>query len=462
MIANPQAIGSSSIDSALVSKYNRPAPRYTSYPTALQFRVIDDPESQEAMYTDSESGGPLSLYFHLPFCKSLCWFCGCTKIISTDVCLADRYIDYLEKEIAMVRPKIASDRKAVQLHFGGGSPNFLIPEQIDRLSSLIHDHFEFEEGAEISVELDPRTLTKEKVDAFRRMGMNRASMGVQDLNPKVQEAIHRIQPSDMNRQAIAWLEEAGIHKLNIDLIYGLPRQTVESFSETLEEVLEYDPDRLAIFSYAHVPWSKPAQRILERNPMPNAQEKVGILERIVEALLDAGYAHIGMDHFAKQWDALALAQKEKKMQRNFQGYSLHKDVEICSFGISAISQTDRTYRQNVKELETYYRLLDMGRYPIDKGYLMSRDDSIRRKVIMRLMCDMELDFEAMSKELDIDFRDYFRKEIRALVPLERDGLLDLHPGGIKVLTTGRLLIRNVAVAFDAYFGKGASGFSRAV
>ncbi len=451
------------VDAELLHKYNRPAPRYTSYPTALEFRTIDDQASSEALLSDSEdASGPLSLYAHLPFCNSLCWFCGCTKIISTDQSIADRYLDYLEKEIDMVLPRVGSDRKVVQLHFGGGSPNFLSPEQITRLGRMLHSRFDFADDAELSVEIDPRTLTEAKVEAFVEMGVNRASLGVQDLDHKVQKAIHRIQPSEMNHQAISWLRGAGIKSLNIDLIYGLPNQSVESFAKTLSDVLEYEPNRLAIFSYAHVPWNKFAQKILERASMPDAALKIQLLQLIVETLASRGYVHIGMDHFTLADDSLAIAQRSGTLQRNFQGYSIYADTEICAFGISSISQTARTYRQNVKELDAYYSSLDAGRLPIERGYLLLKDDQIRREVIMRLMCDMELDFNRLSESLEVDFREYFGPELTKLKPLEDDGLVELREDGLRVTDFGRLLIRNIAVVFDAYLKDGKRGYSKSV
>jgi oxygen-independent coproporphyrinogen III oxidase len=451
-----------SLDSSLIGKYNNPVPRYTSYPTALKFCVIDDLESGRAMYMNAGEKGPLSLYFHLPFCHSLCWFCGCTKIISSNQACADRYIDYLEKEIALVRPTIAPGRKVIQLHFGGGSPNFLTPKQIDRLSDLIHGNFDFEEQAEMSVELDPRTLTLEKVQAFQRMGINRASIGVQDVNPKVQKAIHRIQPSETNRETIAWLKEAGIEELNVDLIYGLPYQSPKSFSRTLDEVLTYDPDRFALFSYAHIPSSIPSQRIIEKSPLPSPDEKIDMLTLAMDRFKEAGYVHIGMDHFTKPTDDLAKAQATKTLQRNFQGYSTHSNTQICSFGISAISQTKRTFRQNVKELDRYYQSLDAGIFPIERGYVLNEDDQIRRHVIMRLMCDMELDFEDIGNALNIDFCSYFKNELNGLGSLEADGLLTLTPKKLIVSSLGRLLIRNIACLFDAYYGNQKNQFSKAV
>lgn len=447
----------------LIRKYNQPAPRYTSYPTALKFKTLEDRSSRSALLADLEDAeGPLSLYVHVPYCQSLCWFCGCAKIISTNTDLADKYLDYLQIEIERYASLIRSGRKVVQLHFGGGSPNFLSVPQIERLAAMLRASFEFDDAAEISVELDPRTLSEEQVQAFVDLGVNRASIGVQDVNPEVQKAVHRVQPSEMNIRTIKWLRDRGINSLNVDLIYGLPHQNEESFMETLEEVLAYDPDRLAVFSYAHVPWSKPAQKILERSPMPDADTKIEVLIRTVEKLTNSGYAHVGMDHFAKNSDPMVKAQEAKTLQRNFQGYSLHADVDICAFGMSSISQSQNSFRQNHKDLDTYYKMLDEGSVPLEKGYLLTRDDQIRREVIMRLMCDLELDFDARGAVHGIDFRSYFAPEIESLKPLSEDGLLSFDSKGLRVTPLGRLLIRNVACRFDAYMGKGAQGFSKAI
>ncbi len=451
------------LNADLIRKYNQPAPRYTSYPTALKFRSVDDVFSGEALLADLEdASGPLSLYFHLPFCRSLCWFCGCAKVISTNTGLADRYLDALEKEIALYQPLIREGRQAAQLHFGGGTPNFLSVGQIDRLGAMIHRNFEFSEGAEMSVEIDPRTLTREQVMAFRRLGINRASIGVQDVKLEVQEAVHRVQPTEVNKRTVEWLREAGLGSLNVDLIYGLPYQTQESFRETLEEVLTYEPDRLAVFSYAHVPWSKPAQKILERSPLPSPDSKIEILMLIVELLTRRGYAHIGMDHFAKESDTLAIAQRTRSLQRNFQGYSLHAEVDICAFGMSSISQSANAFRQNHKDLKVYYEKVDAGQLPLEKGYLLTRDDQIRRETIMRLMCDLDLDFAERGEANGIDFRSYFARELEALRPLESDGLVAFSERGLAVTPLGRLLIRNVAVHFDAYMGASPQGFSKAI
>ncbi len=450
------------LDRQLIGKYNTPVPRYTSYPTALKFCIIDDAESREALCRDSEDTSPLSLYFHLPFCRKLCWFCGCTKVISTQQKHADTYLNYLEKEVSMVQPYLGPNRKVVQLHFGGGSPNFLSSSQIDRLSKIIHSRFDFEENAELSVEIDPRTMTRKKAQAFGRLGINRASIGVQDVNPLVQNAINRIQNSETNKETIATLKKAGIGKFNVDLIYGLPRQTADSFSKTLDEVIRYDPDRIALFSYAHVPWNKPAQKILEQSSLPSANEKIDMLTLSVDRLKQADYAHIGMDHFTKANDSLAIAQRAKSLQRNFQGYSIHGNAQICGFGISAISQSRKSYRQNFKDLETYYAYIDEGKRPVERGYLLTKDDQVRRCVIMRLMCDMELDFEKMGADLDLDFKSYFASEIVRLQRLADDELIEIDNHSFKVTDIGRILIRNVASVFDSTSKPGNNGYSKAI
>ncbi|MDQ8179851.1 oxygen-independent coproporphyrinogen III oxidase [Pelagicoccus sp. SDUM812005] len=451
------------LNPALIRKYNQPAPRYTSYPTALKFKAVEDRSGRSALLADLEDAeGPLSLYVHVPYCRSLCWFCGCAKVISTDTSLADKYLDYLDMEVRRYAGLIREGRKVVQLHFGGGSPNFLSPKQVRRLSGILRGAFEFDDAAEISVELDPRTLSEAQVAAFMELGVNRASIGVQDVNRKVQEAIHRIQPTETNAKTISWLRAAGIHSINVDLIYGLPYQTEESFKETLQEVLSYDPDRLAVFSYAHVPWSKPAQKILERSPLPDADSKIEILIQTVEKLTGCGYSHVGMDHFAKLEDPLVKAQRAKTLQRNFQGYSLHANVDICAFGMSAISQSQNAFRQNYKDLDTYYRMLDEGNIPLEKGYLLTRDDQVRREVIMRLMCDLELDFAERGAVNGIDFSSYFESEIEGLKGMESDGLVCFTEKGLSVTPLGRLLIRNVACRFDAYLGNASQGFSKAI
>jgi oxygen-independent coproporphyrinogen-3 oxidase len=450
-----------SVDLDLIRKYNVPGPRYTSYPTALQFTEdFDRQDLIKQIHTNNEKTDPLSLYFHLPFCETLCWFCGCTTVISSDHSRSNPYLDHLEKEIQITAPKINPEREIVQLHFGGGSPNYLSPSQIRRLGKSIHENFRFASDAELSVELDPRRLTKDHVDAFNEMGVNRASFGIQDFNPKVQEAVNRIQPKEVSDQAITWIREAGYKSLNIDLIYGLPYQTAESFQETLDLALTSRPDRFAIFSYAHVPWMKPAQKLLKILPEP--ETKLEMLKRTIETLTANGYAYIGMDHFAREDDELAIAQRNKTLQRNFQGYSTRGGADIYGFGMSSISQTDSHYRQNYKALPSYYAAVEKGELPISKICTLSPDDLIRRETIMRLMCDLELNYENLSSLLHIDFADYFSKEITTFGDAEEDGLLTINDQGIKVTDSGRMLIRNLAMRFDAYLKPAESRFSRTI
>jgi oxygen-independent coproporphyrinogen-3 oxidase len=447
-------------DLDLIRKYNQPGPRYTSYPTAPHFSNKTD-KATLASQTENETSD-LSLYFHIPFCRSLCWFCGCTKIITGQQDKADHYIDLLEKEIDLFLPNIRPGRKVAQLHFGGGTPNYLTPGQIDRISNIIHSRFNFHSDAELSTELDPRTLTQEHIAAFQRLGINRASMGVQDTKPEVQEAIHRIQSDACNRNALQWLRDAGITSCNLDLIYGLPKQTPESFEKTLHDILDYAPDRLAVFSYAHVPWIMPAQKILETKDLPGPDAKIQMLEKIITILTDNGYHYIGMDHFARNDDELAIAQKNGTLQRNFQGYSTHGGVEIAAFGMSSISQTSRSYRQNFKDLTDYGQAVNEGHFPIDRGIMLTDEDVLRRDLIMGIMCQLRLDYASKSAQHGIDIPATFADAIASLKPMEDDGLVELLPDRIQVTEQGRLFIRNIAMSFDAYLKTGKGQFSKTV
>ena len=438
-------------DLHLVRKYNAPGPRYTSYPPATKFG--DDVTWETLRATIEENNRAprdLSVYVHIPFCETLCWFCGCTTVITRDHDAGRDYVATLDAEMAAMAANLHPARPLVQLHLGGGSPTFLGPDELRRLGEILHRHFRFAPDLEASVEVDPRRLTRDHLVALREIGFNRASMGVQDFDPVVQRAVHRAQPPELTRQAIEWMRELGYASLNIDLIYGLPHQTPESFRRTLELVLEMDPDRLAVFSYAHVPWMKPAQRILERDALPTPESKLEILDLVIGTLTaDGRYVYIGMDHFAKPTDELAAAQREKRLQRNFQGYSTRAGSDIYGFGMSAISQTPEAYWQNEKELGPYEAAVRRGRVPLHKAYLLTQEDRIRRETIMRTMCDLALDFGAMSRALGIDFERHFASELRALEPLERDGLVARRPGGLEVTDVGRLFIRNIAMCFDA-------------
>jgi len=453
------------VDLDLVRKYNLPAPRYTSYPTAVEFKDFASPAPLLAHLDATNRDGtvPLSLYFHLPFCESLCWFCGCTTVITLNHRIPDLYLDYLEKEIALIAPHVNADRRVVQLHYGGGTPTFFQPPQLARLAAMIRRHFKLDATAELSVEIDPRRLSHSQVVALRESGFTRASLGVQDFDPQVQLAVHRIQPRAMTEQAIRWLREEGFTSINIDLIYGLPFQTVASFANTLAQVLELNPDRLAVFSYAHVPWMKPAQKLLEREQaLPSPETKLEMLKLITETLTACRYVYIGMDHFARETDELAVAQAARTLQRNFQGYSTRAGAEILAFGISAISQTPFSYRQNHKTLDHYYAALDRGELPSRRGLELTGEDARRREIIMRVMCHLRLDYAELSRELDCDFANYYSAELASLRPLAADGLVVLDSTGMQVTDLGRLFLRNIAVCFDAYYAPETNRHSRTV
>jgi oxygen-independent coproporphyrinogen-3 oxidase len=438
------------VDFDLVKKHNIAGPRYTSYPPATKFTGDFSREELAArIEANNRSSRDLSLYFHIPFCETLCWFCGCTTVITNDHDKGSEYIGILEREVGTMRTRINPDRKVVQLHFGGGSPTFLKPDEIRRLGAVIHRNFNFSPEIEAGVEVDPRRLTRDHLVALREAGFNRASMGVQDFDPVVQKAIHRIQPREMTQQSMDWMRELGFGSINLDLIYGLPHQTPESFAETLETVLEMQPDRLSIFSYAHVPWIKPAQKILEQKNLPSPETKLQLLKLVIEKLTaNDRYVYIGMDHFAKPDDELAVAQRNKQLQRNFQGYSTRAGSDIYAFGMSSISQIPDAYWQNEKDLPVYKESVESSREPWHRAYFLTEEDTLRRDVIMRLMCDLSIDFAATSKRLGIDFENRFASEIASLVPFLNDGLIERTPTGLAVTDTGRLFIRNIAMCFD--------------
>jgi oxygen-independent coproporphyrinogen-3 oxidase len=439
------------VDLELVKKYNVAGPRYTSYPPATQFTSDISPGLfVEKIRANNESARDLSLYFHLPFCHTLCWYCGCTTVITADQKKSGDYLGYLEREMDLVKPLLNPRRKVVQLHFGGGTPTFSLPDEIRRLGAMIHARFDFAPDLEAGVEVDPRRLSRDHLTALREVGFNRASMGVQDNDPVVQKAVHRLQPFEMTKQVVEWMREEGFQSINLDLIYGLPHQTERTFAKTLEETLSLAPDRFAVFNYAHVPWIKPAQKILKTETLPSPETKLALLKLTIEKLTSEGYVYIGMDHFARAGDELAVAQRQKTLQRNFQGYSTRGGADIYAFGMSSISQADGFYWQNQKELPAYCAALDAGKLPLHRGYLMTAEDRIRRTTIMRLMCDLGLDYESMSKLLGVDFQEHFAAELDSLGDMEGDGLLVKSPHGLIITDLGRLLIRNIAMRFDAY------------
>jgi len=448
----------------LIQKYSVPGPRYTSYPPATQFSdQVPKERVLEKIRANNETEHDLSLYFHLPFCQSLCWYCGCTTVITTQQSQSATYLKYLEKEMNLMAKLLHPKRKVVQFHFGGGTPTFFLPQEIRALGQLICSRFNVAPDVEAGVEIDPRRLTREHVDALREAGFNRASIGVQDHNPVVQLAVHRIQPFAQTKMVVNWIRQAGFKSINLDLIYGLPHQTPASFEKTLNEVLFLRPDRFAVFNYAHVPWIKPGQRIFKEETLPSAETKLEILQLTIQKLAAEGYVYIGMDHFARADDELAVAQRQKSLQRNFQGYSTRGGADIYAFGMSSIAQADGVYWQNHKQLPDYYADLDQGRHPIARGYLLTEDDKQRRETIMRLMCDLGLDYAAMSQRLGFDFERHFERELSSLTDLEADGLVEKTSAGLKVTDLGRLLIRNIAMRFDAYLpGEKEGRFSKTI
>ena len=424
-----------------LQKYNIPGPRYTSYPPATHF--TQSPTIQTA------PTGALSLYFHLPFCTHQCLYCGCTNVITNDRSQSKRYLDYLEKEMQMRTAYISSPSPVLQIQWGGGSPSFLQNQEIEQLGAQIKQHFHIDKNVEFGVELDPRNITQSKIAALKKAGCNRVSLGIQDTNKTVQKAIARIQPLEQVAKTTTWLRESGIQSLNFDLIYGLPHQTPQTFSKTIDEILYLNPDRLAVYSYAHIPWIKPFQKPLE-NKLPSTKTKLQLLQIAIEKITTAGYIYIGMDHFAKPKDPLAIALKERSLQRNFQGYSTLKGLDLHGFGMSSISHIKTQYFQNKKELSNYYADLDADQLPLLRGYNMTPEDQIRYQIIMHIMCNIFINYHQLSTELNIDFPTQFKNEIASLDDLEQEGLLERNPDGIHVTSLGRLFVRIIAMRFDPH------------
>lgn len=441
----------------LLRKYSGPAPRYTSYPTANHFTDnLAALNPVDLITRDNRPGsGPLSLYVHLPFCQARCWFCGCTNVITTRSSAADAYLNDLEREIELTARLINPARKVTQFHLGGGTPTFLTAEQLQRLGRIVHAAFQFEADAEIGVEIDPRHLSPEQVSALHELGARRASLGVQDTDPAVQVAIHRVQPPALNERAFTLLRNAGFTSINVDLIHGLPRQTVSTFARTLDDVLGLAPDRLSVFGYAHVPALKPSQRIFdEQGTLPAVEERLRMQTLARERLIAAGYVDVGMDHYARPDDELAVAARARGLQRNFQGYSTRAGASVYGFGLSSISSTPDGYRQNHKNLTTYRQALLLGELPIERGWRLSQDDRRRNTLIMRLMCERRLDFVPLSNELGVDVERTYADELSSLSDLEADGIVLRTADGIIVTDTGLPFVRVVASRFDIYLRRG--------
>lgn len=454
------------LDLNLIRKYSIPGPRYTSYPPATKFTAtFGSTEAELAIRADNATADtPLSLYFHLPFCETRCWFCGCNTVITRRRDSAGEYLDDLEREMDLVARLMQTARPVAQIHLGGGTPTFLPPEQLVRLGAMIHSRFpNYSPNLEFGVEVDPRRLTAEHVAALQAIGANRASLGVQDTNPRVQIAIHRHQPHRLNEQTISWLRQHGFRSINVDLIFGLPLQTPTSFADTLGDVLDLTPDRLSVFSYAHVPWIKPAQKIFEdRGQLPDAESKLAMFAVAHERLTAAGYTDIGLDHFARPDDELAVALAEGTLHRNFQGYSTRGGSSLYAFGLSSISSTADTYTQNLKSLPEWRDALAAGRLPVERGLRLTTEDKRRREVIMGLMCERRIDYARMGQRLSLDFRRAFASEIASLSGLEADGIIERDDHCLRVTAPGVPLLRVVAMRFDPTIATGSTQHSKTI
>jgi oxygen-independent coproporphyrinogen-3 oxidase len=440
----------------LLKKYSVPGPRYTSYPTAPYFNTgFGEADWVEALSAPAPDRG-LSLYAHIPFCDSLCYYCGCNMVATRDYSKTQPYLAYLDQEMARTAQLVDPTRMVRQLHWGGGTPTYLNPDDIRRLMAMMRTYFTLAPDAEISCEVDPRELTREHLEALRESGFNRLSFGVQDMDPDVQQAVNRIQSEALIQQVLDWSRELGFSSINLDLIVGLPKQTVESFSQTLERIIKWAPDRLAVFGYAHVPWMKKHQNLIQEADLPDAATRLGLQQAVNDALGAAGYVNIGLDHFARPDDELVRAQQNKTLWRNFQGYTTHKDCDILAFGASSISQTADVYMQNEKNLKRYEARIAASGLAVERGLKLTRDDQIRREAITRVMCDLELDFSAFGSEWGIAFTDYFADALTDLRPLADDGLVTIGEGRIDVTPSGRLFLRNIGMCFDRYLKEAAS------
>ena len=455
-------------DSDLLHKYDQPVPRYTSYPPATELAEnFDESLFRGAIAAGNYKKTPLSLYCHIPFCAKACYFCGCNTIITQSKAVVQPYLDYVTKHIQQIAPLIKGDRLVQQMHWGGGTPNYLTHEQVKFLWNAFHQHFSFDPNAEISIEINPCYVDRDYILFLKKLGFNRISFGIQDFNTKVQEAVNRIQPEEMLFNVMSWIREAGFESVNVDLIYGLPYQSLETFKQTIQKTIELNPDRVAVFNFAYVPWLKPIQRKMPQSAMPVGEEKLEILQMTIAELTQNDYVFIGMDHFAKPDDELAIAQQKGELHRNFQGYTTQPESDLLGFGMTSISMLQDVYTQNHKRLKDFYQDLDSQQIPLEKGVKLTQDDLIRRTVIMELMCQFKLSAPDLESKyhlgFDLDFNDYFASELAGLDNLEKDGLIRRWGDGIEVTASGRLLIRNIAAIFDTYLSKKSAGtFSKAI
>lgn len=449
------------IDFNKFTKYSKPGPRYTSYPTALEFNSDFDVKAYEKELANQEKSRPLSLYFHLPFCRSACYFCGCNVVYTSKDKKKERYIDYIEKELNLLTKKIDISRTVAQLHFGGGTPTFFDEEQLKRVIDLIHASFpNFANDAEVSCEIDPRFFSYEHMQIMKDGGFNRVSFGVQDFDEKVQEAVHRVQSYKESKGAIDLARQGGVNSVNVDLIYGLPYQTFETFKKTLDQALKLGADRFAVFNYAHVPWLKKSMRKIDETTLPHPSVKLKILEYTIEFFEKNDYKMVGMDHFAKPEDELFRAIEKGELHRNFQGYTTKGGADLIGIGLSSIGEGKDYYVQNFKEMSDYESAIDKGILPIQRGIKLNEDDILRNHVIMELMSNFKLDIQNVEKKFGINFAKYFEDALLQLGDLVNANLITITDKEISATPTGEMLIRNIAMVFDTYIKKDGGSSKR--
>jgi oxygen-independent coproporphyrinogen III oxidase len=441
------------IGEEFLAKYNRPGPRYTSYPTAPVWNNAFGPSDLEKVFDEAENAKtPVSLYMHIPFCESLCLFCACNVVIQKNKNVAPPYLDVLKRETEHISRSISKDRPVVQFHWGGGTPTYLSPEQIEDLFGFTREHFHFAPDSEIGIEVDPRVTSREHLETLRKLGFNRLSMGIQDFHADVQKAVHRIQPFEMTRDLLFSARQLGFDSINVDLIYGLPYQTPESFAHTVDQIISLSPDRIALFSYAHVPWLKKQQGSFIAH-LPEGMVKFEIFRTGLLKFVEAGYLYIGMDHFAKPGDELAVSQQKRTLHRNFQGYTTKAGADLYGMGITAISGIQSAYAQNYRDIPSWEKAVAERGLATMRGYHLSEEDRLRRAVISRLLCHTVVVKDEISREFGIAFDEYFAEELRRFEPFREDGLVLLERGEIRATWLGRIFIRNLAMVFDPFLEK---------
>ncbi len=434
-------------------RFDRPGPRYTSYPTAVEFHEGVDAETYHRTLAAAaeRKDAPLSLYAHLPFCEHRCLFCGCHVVITRHMHVAERYLEYVCREVEMLAARLPHRKDVVQMHWGGGTPTYFRPDQLEAFFNHVARHFRLVDGAEVAIEVDPRVTTRQHLETLAALGFNRLSLGVQDLDPRVQRAIDRNQTYEETERLIRTARELGFHEgINVDLIYGLPEQELDAFGESVDRVIELRPDRVALYSFAYVPWIKGHQKRMDPDTLPPPEIKLQLYLEGMRRFMDAGYEPIGMDHFALPEDELAVAARQGRLHRNFMGYSVMPAPDMVAVGVSGIGEVGHAFFQNEKKLSRYYEALDAGRMPVQRGYVLDADDRLRQRVIHDLMCNFRLDVRSVEAELDLPFREYFAPELAELEELVEAGFVVLGPHEIRVTETGRLFVRNVCMAFDRY------------